>query len=405
MLSPPPIRVLHLIDSLGLGGAERLLCTNLAHIDPHKFQNTVVYLFEQDDLRDEIESMGVECEGLALRSVWDWPKAATGLRRSIAKIRPDLIHTNLVKSDIYGRIVGRGLGIPVISTIHETPWGNPEFESPRYSLIRVLDSLTARHCVRTFVCVSKFSATTAQKCLGIAAQRTRLIYNSLDLDLFTNVTAEEVAAIRSEFQIPREEKVLLNVGRLVSQKGHRYLLMAFRNVLDNHPNMRLLIRGSGTLRFDLERMCRDLGVQSKVTFVEPLSNIRKLFAICDLFVFPSLYEGLGIALLEAMAMGKPCIASNIGPIPEVVEHGRNGLLVRPGDPHSLATAIAGLLENPKLCRHMGDQARQIVKERFDIRKNIKLLEKVYEEAMLSPQMTSPPPVLPVHSDQLEDGLR
>lgn len=381
------VRIVHLIESLERGGAERLLCTNLAHLHRSRFDSVVVHLFRPDRLRAEIDSLGIPCIGLELKSPWDLHGCLWKLRQQFKALAPDLIHTHLVKADIYGRIVGRSLGIPVISTIHESPYypevyqDNPDLNRVKYSLIKLVDRLTAQHCVKTFVVVSNFSGKAAREYLGISPRQVRLIYNSLDPEEFEGVPSEAVQALRLKLGVSPEEKVLVNVGRLAPQKGQRYLLMALRAVLTKDPNVRLLIRGDGPIRGILQAMCLELGIASQVSFIDPVPRISWLLGLSDIFVFPSLHEGLGIALLEAMAMGKPCVASEVGPIPEVVEHGRSGLLVRPRDPDDLATAILLLLDQQDLRREMGERGRQIVKEKFDIRQNVRALEKVYIEGL------------------------
>lgn len=383
------VRIVHLIESLERGGAERALCTNLAHLDRSSFESVVVYLFRPDPLRGEIEALGIPCIGLNLKSPWDWHGCLWKLRQQLKALAPDLIHTNLVKADIYGRIVGRSLGIPVISTIHESPYYPEVFlDNPglsrvkyKYSLIKLVDRLTAQHCAKSFVVISDFSGRAAREYLRVPSSRIWLIHHSLDLEQFKRVPADNVEALRLKLGVSPEEKVLVHVGRLAPQKGQRYLLLALRTILAKAPNVRLLICGDGPLREPLQAMCPELDIASQVTFVDPVPEISWLLGLSDIFVFPSLHEGLGIALLEAMAMGKPCVASEVGPIPEVVEPGRSGLLVRPRDPDDLARAILLLLERPDLCREMGERGRQIVKEKFDIRKNIRALERVYFEGL------------------------
>lgn len=381
------IKVVHLIESLGRGGAERLLCTNLAHLDRQSFDSVVIHLFRPDPLRAEIEALGIPCIGLKLRGPWDWRGGLLRLRQQLKVLAPDLIHTNLVKADIYGRIVGRSLGVPVISTIHESPYypevylDNPDLGKVKYSLIKLMDRLTARHCTKAFVVVSNFSERAAREYLGISPHQIRLIYNSLNPELFGEAPSHRVQALRAKLGLSPEDRVLLNVGRLAPQKGQRYLLLAFQTVLKEYPNVRLLIRGDGPLRDMLQAMCLELGIASRVSFVDPVPHISWLFGLSDIFVFPSLHEGLGIALLEAMAMGKPCVASEIGPTPEVIEHGRSGLLVPPRDPGLLAKTILTLLQQPDLCRQMGERGRQMIKERFSIHKNIRVLEQVYLETL------------------------
>jgi glycosyltransferase involved in cell wall biosynthesis len=382
---PRKFRIVHLIETLGYGGAERLLCTNLTYLDRDSFDHVVVYLFDTAPLQREIEALGVRCIGLQLRNHRNWPLALWMLRRQLKALAPDLLHTNLVRADIYGRIVGRSLGIPVICTIHESPYypevyiDNPGLNHAKYSVMKFIDALTANLCVDKFVVVSRFSGYAAEKYLGIAPSRMQLIYNSLNPELINRAPAEFELTLRQQLGITPGERVIVHVGRLAPQKGHRYLLLAFQKILAVHSNVRLVLRGDGPLHETLRDFSAELGIEAQVTFAKPVPQAGWLLGLSDVFVFPSLHEGLGIALLEAMAMGRPCVASDVGPIPEVVEHGRSGLLVRPGDPDALAEALVTLLQQPELSRRMGERGRQIVREKFDIRQNVRALQALYSE--------------------------
>lgn len=381
----PKFRVVHLIETLGYGGAERLLCTNLEYLDRDNFDHVVVYLFDTAPLRPEIEALGVRCIGLQLKNHRNWPLALWTLRRQLKALAPDLLHTNLIRADIYGRLVGRSLGIPVICTIHESPYypevyiDNPHLNRVKYTIMQFVDALTARSCVEKFVVVSQFSGDAAQQYLGISPGRTQLIYNSINPDLIGCAPEETSSQLRRGLGIASQERIVLHIGRLAPQKGHRYLLLAFRQVLSVQPNVRLILRGDGPLREELVALTKELRIDGQVTFAAPVRQAGWLLGLADVFVFPSLYEGLGIALLEAMAMGKACVASNVGPIPEVVEHGQSGLLVPSQNPEALAEALLSLLQQPELCLKMGERGRQIVRDKFDIRRNVRALQTIYSE--------------------------
>lgn len=379
-------RIVHLIETLGYGGAERLLSANLAHLDRNRYDHIVVYLFEPDPLRGEIESLGVPCVGLRLENRRKWLLALRTLRAQLGTLEPDLIHTHLVRTDIYGRIVGCSLGIPVVCTIHESPYypevyvDNPTLSRTKYSIMRLADRWTAR-TVERFVVVSQFSATAARTYLGIPQERMRLIYNALDPDRIAPAPAAQEQALREQLGIAVDDRVILHVGRMAPQKGHRYLLQAFARVLRAQPAARLVLRGDGPLSGPLRELAATLGIAPRVTFAPPVEQTSWLLGLSEVFAFPSMHEGFGIALLEAMAMSKPAVASAIAPITELLEHGREGLLVPPRDPDGLADALLALLRDTGRAREMGERARQTVLEKFDIRKNALTLQSLYAELL------------------------
>jgi glycosyltransferase involved in cell wall biosynthesis len=148
-------------------------------------------------------------------------------------------------------------------------------------------------------------------------------------------------------------------------------------VLERWPHAKLLLVGEGLARPGLEREARQAGVAHRVSFLGHRSDVRDVLAISDLFLFPSLSEGLGLALLEAAAAGKAVVASNCGPMPEVVEDGESGYLVEPGDAGALAEAVLRMLDSPDRMRRMGQRGQQIVGEKFDIRVAVRRLEEIY----------------------------
>lgn len=382
-------RVVHLIETLGYGGAERLLCTNLAHLDRERFEHVVIYLSEPDPLRREIESLGVRCIRIGFRHRGQWPLVLWRLRRQLAAVAPDLLHTHLIRTDICGRVVARTLGIPVVCTIHESPYypevyiDNPGLNRAKYALMKQLDGWTARRYVDEFIVVSRFSGSAAQKYLRVPPERLRLIYNALDPDRIEAAPIDRQGALRQELGIAAGERVITHVGRMAPQKGHRYLLHAFARVLASYPNTRLVLRGDGPLEPALHGLAAELDIDSRVTFARPIPHSSWLVGLGDVFVFPSLYEGFGIALLEAMAMGIPAVASDIAPLRELVEDERSGLLVPPRDPDAIATALMALLGNPDRARSMGVRAREIVREKFDIRRNAAALQSMYAARLSS----------------------
>ena len=382
------IKVAHIIESLGRGGAERVLVTNLTHIDRSRFENHVIYLFAREDFLPEVEALGVPSYCLCMRNFYDWRRGFWQLRQTLKTIAPDIVHTVLQRADIYGRAAAASAGFrPILSTLHECPYNpevfidNPALSRFRYGMFKWLDRSSARWCNDGFIVASQSTQRALRRYFGVSESHIRLQYNSIDLDRFDGGCESDVDRVRRELGLTKDDVVLLNVARLAPQKGQKYLILAMVEVCRALPNTKLIIRGEGPLRSDLNALVRSLGLEGKVLLPEQCGSpeaVLTLLRLCDIFLFPSLYEGFGVALVEAMAFEKPCIASNTGPIPEVVRNGRSGVLVEPMDPGALAAAIVKLLADPDAMKAMGRAGRKIVEQKFDIRQNIRQLEATYE---------------------------
>jgi glycosyltransferase involved in cell wall biosynthesis len=215
----------------------------------------------------------------------------------------------------------------------------------------------------------------------VPEDRIAVIYRSLADDWTRGSGAAEAAELRLGLGLEDAGPVLLNVARFYPQKGHRYLLQAMPEIVRQFPRSHLLLAGDGPLRDYLTSLSRDLGIEGHVSFLGRRKDVRDLLELADIFVFPSLFEGLGGALVEATGAGKPCVATGVGPIPEVVEHGESGLLVRSQSPEDLTRAIIQLVKDPGLARAMGQRGKQIAAEKFCISRNVRQLEELYLQVL------------------------
>lgn len=384
------IRVLHIIESLGHGGAERQLINNLKAIDKSRFINAVCFLFDRDDLQPELLRLGIPVYKLGMSSQYDWRKGLFGLRAVIKEGQFDVIHTELYWANIYGRVCGRLFSdAKIVTTIHAPTYepqilkDDPNLKPWKLTLVRILDGLTGTVCNYRFVACSEFVKRSAVGRLGYRPESIEVIYNGIDLGSFREDDSGKVISLRRELGLDHGEAILVNVGRLIPQKGQRYLIMAMPKVLDEQPSCKLLLVGEGPMENELQDLAHDLGVGEAIWFLRTRHDVPAILQLSDLFVLPSLSEGMPVALVEAMAMRKPCIASNITSIPEVVEDGRSGVLVEPQRPDQLANAVLSLIDDRERRQAMRVRGRQIVKEKFSINVNIRLLENLYERVVAS----------------------
>ncbi|HEX3559039.1 MAG TPA: glycosyltransferase family 4 protein [Pyrinomonadaceae bacterium] len=383
-----PLHVMHLIESLGAGGAERLLYTNLKHLDGGRVRSSVVTVFAQPDhWAGEIRGLGVPVESLGCHSLRDLPAGVARLRRRLRATRPDLLHTHLWAANVIGRVAGRLAGVPVISSVH-----NPDHEPEAWEdgagvsrwkrhLSLVLDRWTARAgCVR-MVAVSDYVRRCAHRRLKFPLERIDLLYNPIDTDALASPPARGREQLLGECSLDANSLVLLNAGRVSPQKGLIYAVRAMPAILARHPSAQLISAGPTSDSAWLERLKAEaeaLGVGGRVHFLGARRDVADLLRACDLFIFPSLYEGLGIALVEAMAAGRACVATDTGPIPEVVTHGVDGWLVPTGNAEALAEAVCALLDDAARREALGRAAAASARTRFQPQAAADELARIYE---------------------------
>lgn len=205
-------------------------------------------------------------------------------------------------------------------------------------------------------------------------ERIKVIYNGIDPAIYKS---ENLKDLRNDFGFAKDNFVIGFVGRLSVQKGVQYALEAFKSVNEKHPNVRLLICGDGELRSYVKKFISENKLESKIHLAGFRNDIPNIMKTIDVLLTPSLWEGFGIVLIEAMASGKPCIATDTSSIPEIVEDGANGFLVPPKDSQSISELLIKLISDPQLVRQMGQAGIEIVNKNFTIRKMIEEYESIF----------------------------
>jgi glycosyltransferase involved in cell wall biosynthesis len=235
--------------------------------------------------------------------------------------------------------------------------------------------------------VTAVSAAARQALIqaGIPPHKIQVIYSSVDCDQFRPGCAPD---LRKQLGIPVDAHVVGVVGHLTPRKGQHFLLQATPTVLARIPHTYFLFCGEGEFRQRLEQIAAALGVSKHVRFLGFLHDVRPVLRTLDVFVLPSLREALGVAILEAMAMGKPIVASRVGGITEAVEHERTGLLVPPGNAEALSQSLVRLLRAPAVREAMGHQARLRARTAFSLQLMVEETEELYLEALSERRGTS-----------------
>jgi glycosyltransferase involved in cell wall biosynthesis len=287
---------------------------------------------------------------------------------------PDVIHTQLEFADILGSIAGSRLDIPTIATIHTLdrprPWSR---EAARFRVM----AWTLRRRSQRVIAVSESARRHVLRKAGLRKRRTITIHNGINLTRFLETDQATRHRARDELGFAPDAQVVATVAVLRKPKGIDDMLEALPALLNNHPQLRYLVVGDGPHRADLVAKAAALGVHKSVHFAGRRADVAEMLAAADIFVLPSLTEALPTVVIEAMAVGLPVVATTVGGIPELVEHGITGILVPPANPVRLSEAIGRLLGSPRQRHAMGLTGRRLAIDRFSIERQASRLADEY----------------------------
>ena len=379
----PTVKILFVIDSLGTGGAERTLAEKLPHLRRLGLDTIVVGLRHREQgVQTALQQQGFDVRILTGRA---FAGRVAALRRIIRDERPDVIQTTLFHADLTGRLAAVGSSARVIGSLCNTDYDRVRLHDPghralRFRIAQFLDGWTARHLTHHLCANSHAVKTAAIRDLHIAPERVTVILEGRDPARLGHANAQRKLVAREALGLEKDQIVLINVGRQDFQKGQRYLLEAVANLVARHPRLVLLVAGRpGDASDDLDRLRDRLGLKDQVRFLGHREDVPELLAAADLFVFPSFYEGLPGAAVEAMALGLPIVASNIEPVREIVEEGRNAILVLPASAGELASAIERILGDRMMAEAFGRRSREIFEEQFTLEPSILQMVEFYRQ--------------------------
>lgn len=374
-----PIKVLHIIPTLLSGGAERQLTTIVTNISADVIENTVCVMSDPHFFAPSILESGSEVIDLKVSGKHPFFQTSAKFRKIIQKINPDVIQSTMFDANISARMARFfNNRIPLV-TLLQAPDYSPEaitganWNNNKIRFLKAIDKTTGWVAKPYYVACSEFVKNDYQQHFGIDEEQIEVIYNSIDSN-YLSATESQLQKLRSELKFPKDVIKFLNIGRLDPQKNHKILFEAFRQVIEEVPNAVLLLVGTGGLENDLKKYTQDLQIADKVHFLGKRSDIGALLEFSDVFVFPSLFEGFGIALTEAMYKSLPCIVSKIDVFKEIITHNENGYIVDPNSPTELKNAMIKLFRDESLRKFLGGNAFNTVNRKF----NIKVLAKEWE---------------------------
>lgn len=369
------MNILHLIENLDIGGAQTRLLNDLRLLDRKKFNNIVCSLTFGGRLVSAIEGLGIKT--FALSGAFNL-RSLSILLSIIRQNDIDVIHTQLFFADLYGRLAGKISQVPFIVTTIQSSVYEPDNVFLYSYKRKLLDSYSGRLANDRFIAVSGFVKDSIIRRLKFNPKKIEIIPNYIDFSALNSVRQQDISALKKELDIKTGEIIFITVSRLNPAKGLNYLLEAFAALNKQYPSVKLLIAGSGPSEAELKGLSRILGIKDKVVFLGERNDIKELLHMSDIFVFPTLSEGLPLSLLEAMAVGKSCIASDIGPIQEIIQNNDNGILFRTKDSKDILRAMLEVIPSSERSRQMARKGRDFVRGKFDARINVDLLESLYQ---------------------------
>ncbi|MGB2763544.1 MAG: glycosyltransferase family 4 protein [Candidatus Aminicenantaceae bacterium] len=299
--------------------------------------------------------------------------------RIIKKKSPEIVHTHSSKAGLLGRLAAKLARIPIV--VH-TPHGHVffgYFGPLKTKIFIILERLVSRITDRIIALTNKEKEDYIK--FRIANEdKFDVIYSGIELDKFKELSEDKKQNLVKELGIPEKSLIIGTVGRLVPVKGHEFLIKAAKYIISKYPEAFFVFTGDGPLEQNLERQAFKLGIKDNIIFLGWRDDVAKIISIYDIFALPSLNEGMGRVLAEAMALGKPIVASNVGGIPDLVTHGKNGFLVPTRNSEKLAKYIQILIEDKEQREKMGQVGKETVKN-FSKEKMVEKIANLYEELL------------------------
>ncbi len=378
-----PRRVFHLLESGGIYGAENVVLNLSREMAKTPDYTPVVGCIVQDAqdsvaLFDKACELGIEAHKIVInnrRFPLDIPRFLWWLKAN----RIDLVHAHGYKASILGFFANLFLRKPFLPTCHLWFWS--ESSPLKYRLMTALEMFLYRFVPVVTVVSQPIKEVLAEK--GISPERVTIIRNGVNLDDFPDRKSDGDEDLRRELGLEAGVPLVLNLGRLTEQKAQGDIIKASRILKDKGHKVQFLILGDGELQEELTRQIEALGVENEVRLLGFRADAHRFLQMVDLFLLPSLDEGLPMALLEAMASKVPVLATAVGDIPELFAEGSAGVILPKAAPHKICEELLSLLENPDRMGHLKDAGYAQIKEKYSSDSMFCSYKPLYEEKFKS----------------------
>ena len=383
---PSKTKVLHIITRLDKGGSAENTFLTVKGLDKEKYDVTLMSGPVEDadqERRTQVEECGIRYIHLPvlvrnIHLVYDFI-ALCRIYRFLAKEKFDVVHTHTSKAGLLGRFAARLAGI---SRVVHTPHGHifyGYFGRLKTKMFIRLEKLASRVTNRIVALTDREKSDYITHKI-VREGKCIVIHSGIELDRYRELTLEEKNKLKKEIGIPEDALVVGTVGRLVPVKGPEFMLKASQYIIPESPETHFIFAGDGPLKEGLQTLAKETGTDKNIIFLGWREDVPRILSLFDVLLLPSLNEGMGRVLAEAMALGKPIVASNAGGIPDLVIHGKNGFLVPPQNPEELAKHIQLLLENKDRREKMGRAGKEMASG-FTHEAMVQKIAHLYEELM------------------------
>jgi glycosyltransferase involved in cell wall biosynthesis len=366
------IKILHILGSADRGGTEANTYDLLTHM-AEDFLNELCFLGERGPVGEELERDGFRVYYLPLRGPGSIPVVTLKLYRLLQSNRYDIIHLYGLKGNFLGRILGKLSRHEIILGALRSMYPSGTKKNWTLWMDRLTFGFSLGYVSNSQAAIDFLAAH------GYDRRKFWLIHNGIDTKLFHRRCVEEKRTIKQEYDLPLDKPIITSVANLRHPKGHTYLIQALHEL--NNENFLTLLVGDGSLLDELEEKVKELGLKPHVRFMgsRDRKDIPRILAITDIFVLPSLSEGLPTAVIEAMAAACPVVATAVGGTGELIIDGETGFLISPRDPKALAEKMELLLRDYELREKMGQAGAERAKEQFSIDRMVREYEALYSK--------------------------
>jgi len=362
------IRLMQITHDLAIGGLQRVVATLCQNIDRDRFDVSVLCLRSLGPFAADIECLGIEVVLVPQKATTDY-LSFLKVARILRSLRIDVIHTHNTQPFVDGTL---GALLAGVKTVVHTDHARPFPDKRRYMIAERAMSWRAYRVVG----VSEHTSRNLVSYEKISRRKIETIPNGIDGARF-DVEIDKIQK-RREMGIAGDGPVIGLGVRLTSQKGITYLLKAMPEIVRRCPGVTLVVAGEGPLDDDLKSEASALGTGPNVRFVGPRLDVPELLKLFDVYVLPSLWEGLPMVLLEAMAAGCPIVATDVGGVSAAIHTGVNGVLVAPEDPDAIADAVINLLKDENLRQRYAVASREVFRKRFSAQIMTRAYERLYQ---------------------------
>ncbi len=353
------------------GGTEKMIKTLIQGLSHSEYSISLVTLMGDDTLINQVKPFCLEVLNLKAKSIFDF-KALIRLIRFLKRGHFGILHTFLFHANILGRVLGRLLGIPIIVSSQRSV----DHWRKKYHVL--LDRWTSRYC-DLIISNSQAGKERLEQIEKISPQKIEVVYNGLDFSEIPKIN--EIKSSKKEMDF-EDKKVIGMVANFRGMKGHACFIEMTEFLLKERSDLHFIFVGEGCEKVQYEEQVQKRGIALHFHFLGRVSLIYEALNLMDIFVLPSEWEGFPVSILEAMAWGIPVIATNVGGVPEIVEHEKTGFLIPPKNPLALNHAILEILKNDTLREKLIQNAQRRVKEQFTQEKMVLKTKSLYEYLVL-----------------------